>query len=84
MADTKQDIWARTRLQHVSLDIVLTKPGHALLEMNGGKQVACKEHTDDLAAVWHLIFSLMALGYGFEYYFHLSMFRLFRPWGGHR
>lgn len=24
-------------------------------------------------AIWHLIFSLMALGYGFEYYFHLSM-----------
>lgn len=26
-------------------------------------------------AIWHLIFSLMALGYGFEYYFHLSTYQ---------
>lgn len=29
----------------------------------------------DILAIWHLIFSLMALGYGFEYYFHLSEFK---------
>lgn len=23
------------------------------------------------AAIWHLIFTLMGIGYGFEYYFHL-------------
>lgn len=26
-------------------------------------------------AIWHVIFSLVALGYGMEYYFHLSKLR---------
>jgi F-type H+-transporting ATPase subunit f len=26
-----------------------------------------------LIAIWHVIFSIMALSYGMEYYFHLSM-----------
>lgn len=34
--------------------------------------LACAQADHGTLAIWHLIFSLMALGYGFEYYFHLS------------